>query len=102
VTSLPLLAGAAEAIRAGIVSSLHSENVRLRHALQKPDQADPILFDPQTAGGLLAGIPASNADSCVSELKQLGYSSASIIGNVVAAEEGRSSVSVTSATRSGY
>ena len=100
--SLPLLSGAAETIRAGIVSSLHSENLRLRHALQSPNQADPILFDPQTAGGLLAGIPMSNAESCVAELKQLGYASASVIGRVVAADETTASVSVTNAAPGGH
>jgi selenide,water dikinase len=83
LAALPLLTGANEVIRAGIVSSLHSENLRLRHALQTPDQAHPILFDPQTAGGLLAGIPPGNAERCIAELKQLGYSAASVIGTVL-------------------
>jgi selenide, water dikinase len=86
LASLPLLAGVAEVIRAGIVSSLHSENLRLRHALQDPDQAHPILFDPQTAGGLLAGVPAANAEACVAELKQTGYLTAAVIGKTVSAQ----------------
>jgi len=83
---LPLLPGAAEAIRAGIVSSLHPENLRFRHTLNNPDQPPPILFDPQTAGGLLAGVPAANASACLAELKRAGYAAATVVGNVVAAQ----------------
>lgn len=85
LSSLPLLTGAAETIRAGIVSSLHPENLRARHTIQNQERADPILFDPQTAGGLLVGIPSANAESCIAELRKLGYNSASIIGKVVPA-----------------
>jgi len=83
LSSLPLLSGAAECIQAGIVSSLHPENLRFRHVLEKPDQPPPILFDPQTAGGLLASIPATQAEGCLADLKQLGYASAAVIGVVV-------------------
>ena len=42
--------------------------------------ADPafaaLLIDPQTAGGLLAGIPAERADDCLAELISLGYRAA--------------------------
>ena len=83
--ALPLLRGAAETIAAGIVSSLHAENLRFRHTLNNPEQPPPILFDPQTAGGLLAGVPATNASACITDLKQAGYASAAIIGKVVPA-----------------
>ena len=85
LAALPVLNGAMESIAAGIVSSLHSENLRLRHALQKPDQAPPILFDPQTAGGFLAGVPEAEAAACVADLKKAGYASAAVIGKVLPA-----------------
>jgi len=58
LAALPLLEGAAETIAAGIVSSLQPANVRLRRALRNQPESlhhpnYPLLFDPQTAGGLL-------------------------------------------------
>ena len=89
LSALPVLDGAVETVAAGIVSSLQPANVRLRRALR--NQADfvnhpryPLIFDPQTAGGLLASVPAVDAAACVSALKALGYAHTAIIGVVVA------------------
>ena len=46
------------------------------------DERLPLIFDPQTAGGLLASIPGDRSDACLAELKQLGYGDAAIIGTV--------------------
>ena len=88
LSSLPLLDGALETVAAGIVSSLQPSNVRLRRALH--NQADfarhpryPLIFDPQTAGGLLASIPADRADACVIALRALGYVHTAIIGRIL-------------------
>ncbi len=85
---LPVLAGARETAAAGILSSLQPANLRLRRALKNQAAAlkhpnYPLLFDPQTAGGLLASIPAETADSCIAELRRLGYPQAARIGRVL-------------------
>ncbi len=86
---LPVLAGAAETAGAGILSSLQPANVRLRRALRNQEEAlrhpnYPLLFDPQTAGGLLASVPAETAEACVAELRGLGYPNTARIGRVLA------------------
>jgi len=41
----------------------------------------PLLIDPQTAGGLLAGVPAEYAAACLADLLALNYR-AGLIGRV--------------------
>ena len=82
---IPLLDGARETVQAGVFSSLQPQNVRLRRAIRDLDVVVtsplyPLLFDPQTAGGLLASIPADRAEACLSELKTRGYDRAAMIG----------------------
>jgi selenide,water dikinase len=84
---VPLLPGVRETMALGIFSSLQPQNVRLRRAIKNIDEASghpsyPALFDPQTAGGLLASVPAANADACITALRAAGYASAVIIGAV--------------------
>jgi selenide, water dikinase len=84
---IPLLAGARETVARGVFSSLQPQNVRLRRAIRNLEQVAreplyPLLFDPQTAGGLLASIPADGAETCVAELRARGYPDAAIIGCV--------------------
>lgn len=85
--ALPLLDGALQTVEAGILSSLQPQNLRLRRAIDDLERvsrhlAYPLLFDPQTAGGLLAGIPRDQVSACVDELHQMGYPAAVIIGQV--------------------
>ncbi|MEY3520896.1 MAG: Selenide, water dikinase, partial [Pseudomonadota bacterium] len=92
MSTLPLLDGAVDCVQAGIVSSLQPANVRLRRALRNADEfindpRYPLLFDPQTAGGLLASVPAALAAACVQALKAAGYPHTAIIGRITAQGE---------------
>jgi selenide,water dikinase len=84
---VPLLEGARECVAAGIFSSLQPQNVRLRRAVRDQESAArhpfyALMFDPQTAGGLVASVPGEAAEACVAELRRLGYARAAIIGLV--------------------
>lgn len=87
LNAIPALDGALETLARGIQSSLAPDNVRLRRALRNFGGAIhhpcyPLLFDPQTSGGLLASVPAARADNCVRALRRAGYTRTTIIGEV--------------------
>ena len=86
--AIPILKGARETVQKGIVSSLQPENLRASHYISNLDKFQhnptyPLLFDPQTSGGLLATIPVEQADACLASLKALGYAQVSVIGRVM-------------------
>jgi selenide, water dikinase len=83
--ALPALKGATELFAQGFASSLQPENLRARHLIDGMDKLArhpklPLLFDPQTAGGLLAAVPADAAS-------RIG---GTVIGEVKVRGEGRS------------
>lgn len=100
LSALPLLDGAMACVEAGIVSSLQPANVRLRRALRNAedfvkDPRYPLLFDPQTAGGLLASVPAAQATDCIRALKAAGYSQTAAIGRISGASDAMEPVVLT-------
>lgn len=87
LSAIPVLDGARETLGQGYRSSLHPHNARLgadaaAAASVAADPAFPIVFDPQTAGGLLASVPAEQADPCLRALRGLGYDRAAVVGAV--------------------
>jgi selenide,water dikinase len=87
IEAVPLLDGAIDTVALGILSSLQPQNLRLRRAVRDPGEVGrhpryPLLFDPQTAGGLLAGVAVERASACVAELRSLGYAATAVIGRV--------------------
>ena len=89
LNALPVLDGALETVRAGLFSSLHPHNRSAACALTYAGsevEHHPhyeLLFDPQTSGGLLGGVPADQAEQCLATLHQLGYQQAAVIGRVL-------------------
>ncbi len=99
LSALPVLDGAEETVAAGILSSLQPANVRLRRAIRNTQATVshpryPLIFDPQTAGGLLASVPADQAEACVRELIALGYPRTGIIGAIESQGDGLEPISL--------
>ena len=98
--AIPPLPGAVELCERGIFSSLQPANLRLKRAVSNEAAAldhrmYPLLFDPQTAGGLLSSVPADKADECVRQLRVLGYERTAVVGAVTGVAVGSMAGSVT-------
>jgi len=84
---VPLLSGV-ERLLGQLQSSLQQANelaladYQLRGALLPDDVRLRALADPQTAGGLLAAVPAEHAASCLQRLQAAGFEAAEI-GRIV-------------------
>lgn len=93
LNQIPFLDGAIEASSKGIVSSLFQDNFRSKKAISNHEDAAqnakilyPLIFDPQTAGGLLFFVSPDVCDKFLSVLKQEeggNNTAAAIIGEVV-------------------
>ena len=88
LATIPILEGAVETVQAGIVSSLQSQNSKASGSISNVSKVNrspqyPLLFDPQTSGGLLASVPLESADTCLNALHASGCPDSRIIGQVV-------------------
>ncbi|KAK9902254.1 hypothetical protein WJX75_009733 [Coccomyxa subellipsoidea] len=86
--NVPLLEGALDCAKSGIASSLLQQNLSAAALVSDGDAAAespvwPLLFDPQTAGGLLAGVPNEAATGCIEALREQGYLEAAVVGVVL-------------------
>lgn len=91
-SDLPLLPGAIELARAGMIPGGGSRNrefygPHVAIAEEVADEIAEIAFDPQTSGGLLIGVPAEEATALLAELQATGHPDAAIIGRAVARTE---------------
>jgi len=91
LASVPVLPGAVETARAGLTSSLQPQNQRAAERIAhqgKVAAADryPLLFDPQTSGGLLVAVPEGNAQACLAALRDRGYPESEIVGRTMPAQ----------------
>ena len=78
--NIPVLDGALWCSEQGIQSTLYNANKQSvgHQSISSKHAVFPLLFDPQTAGGLLAGIPDAHVDNCLQELANAGYTAAKI------------------------
>ncbi len=93
IDAVPALDGAMECIERGLLSTMHPKNARLPAGVRcdeslRRDRHYPLLLDPQTAGGLLAAVPAELAVACLAALESAGYGASAIVGRVVAGGDG--------------
>lgn len=94
LASLPALPGALDCLRRGFASSLAAANRRALSAIagaateglgtKETEERIALLFDPQTSGGLLAGVPEDRVATCLEALRAAGYPHAARIGTVTA------------------
>jgi selenide,water dikinase len=101
LAAIPLYDGALELAEGGIASTLLPENLTLGSLLrgEVDAAARAVLFDPQTSGPLLAGIPPDRAEACCAALRASGYSDVAIIGRVGRSVSSSSDVSIAAAGR---
>jgi selenide,water dikinase len=85
LADVPVMAGAVELAAAGVGSSLQPANLAaVSWRMDAPhDPRVALMTDPQTCGGLLASVPAGEAEVLVARLKAAGHQAA-VIGKVVA------------------
>jgi len=95
--TLPIIPGAAELATGGTVPGGTRNNkayvdphVDWGDAVSETDRI--LACDAQTSGGLLAVVPAAQAEEAVSALRRAGVESATVIGHFTRAGDGRISV----------
>lgn len=89
LADVPLLPGAEQLLAQGLESTLAPANRQVQPELDAaPSLARQprfaALFDPQTSGGLLLGVPARQVNDCLAELARCGAVAACVIGHVAA------------------
>jgi selenide,water dikinase len=89
IKDIPFLKGGLEASAQQIFSALQPQNIRNRRAVSNHTEAGeaypieyPLLFDPQTAGGLLMFSAPETCDQLVKTLQDKGIEAA-VIGEIV-------------------
>jgi selenide, water dikinase len=90
--NLPFHPHALEMYRKGETTGSNKSNRKIADGFWEKERqldchAEELLFDPQTSGGLLLSLPASQAGELVRKLKLAGVEDAVVVGEVVAGEK---------------
>ena len=93
LSEVPLLHGVESLIdRKNYTGANEKTRAALGDAVQVADDADgallPIIFDPQTSGGLLVAIPEGRLEALMERCAYAGVDSATVIGRVREREGG--------------
>jgi len=92
LSAIPLMPGAERLARQGLRSSIWQSNTSLSGRITRPaSAASDLLYDPQTAGGLLAAVPETLAPGLLAQLAAAGETGW-VIGTIT---EGAPAIKVT-------
>lgn len=92
--AVPFFKGIRELVEKGIMPGGLHRNRKFRMSQVKIDPACPgwitdILFDPQTAGGLLIALPAGDAETLLGKMHAAGIKKAAIVGEIIGSPRGK-------------
>ena len=83
---IPLFDDVIEAAQMGLIPAASYGNRKAITEVQVDEDLDPvwtdIVFDPQTSGGLLFSVPASESETLVEAFYKAGIDCAAIVGTV--------------------
>jgi selenide,water dikinase len=93
-SSIPYFQEIQELVEMGMVpGGLHRNREFRIHMINAgpdcPDWMVDILFDPQTAGGLLIALPSHQAEELLKRMHDEGIEEAAIVGEVVSEPKGK-------------
>jgi selenide,water dikinase len=93
LAAVPLLPGVAELVAQGTESTLAPANRVAESEIEAAPElrktaAYAALFDPQTCGGLLVGVPEHQVQALLDQLDARSEVPASLIGHVLAPDDG--------------
>ncbi len=93
-SQVPFFPGTLELIETGLVPGGLERNKQYRLPLIDKESSCPesvfeIMFDPETAGGLLLSVPPERAEGLVGRLRRAGVIEAAVIGEVEGRKKGR-------------
>ena len=84
--NVPVIAVAREFADMGIIPEGSYKNREFASKFIR-GEADILLYDAQTSGGLLLAVPQSEANSALSRLKDAGYENSAVVGAATAKTE---------------
>jgi len=92
--AVPYFEGVRELVESGYVPGGLYRNKNFRMPMIDVEPSCPewlleILFDPQTAGGLLIALPAGDAETLVRRMREAGIGDAAVVGEFTAVLKGR-------------
>ncbi len=85
-SNVPVIAAAREFADMGIIPEGSYKNREFASKFVSVE-ADILLYDAQTSGGLLLAVPQSEANSALSRLKDAGYENSTVVGIATAKTE---------------